>query len=160
MSDQATTVHPKLDATADLYVNVIEGDVACAVSGDHCKCAVAQAIKRAVGREDAEAVIFPSVAYVLMPADTRTIRENHVKVKRGVLAWHRFRISPELAAQILSFDETGEFAPDGYRFRAPTPSQRLGYKSMHAEALHHGTGARSIASRMPWRRTPYFRVPR
>ncbi len=155
----SNATHPRLDATADLYVNVIDADVACATPRDHCNCAVAQAIKRAIGRADAEATIYPSVAYVLMPADALTIRENRMTglVKRGQLAWHRFRISPELGAQILSFDETGEAKSGGYRFRAPTASQRLAYKREHARpTLRPGT--RSVQARMPWRRSAYFRT--
>lgn len=154
--------HPRIDATADLYVNVIDADVACAVPQDHCNCAVAQAIRRAVGRPDAEAVIFPSVAYVLMPVDTQTIRENHAKgtIKRGELAWHRFRISPDLGAQILSFDETGEAEPGGYRFRAPTASQRLSYKREHAATSIQSPGSRAVSGHMPWRRSRYFRIDR
>lgn len=155
------TDHPKLDATADLYVNVIPEDVKCATPADHCQCAVAQAIKRAVGRPEAEAVIFPSVAYVLMPADTRTIRDNSLQgvVKRGQLAWHRFRIGQALSAEILSFDETGEFCAEGYRFRAPTPSQRLGYKRTRKRETDEPGSRGPITARSPWRRTPYFRVP-
>jgi hypothetical protein len=156
-----TSGYTRLDATADLYVNVIADDVACATPQDHCNCAVAQAIKRAVGREDAAAVIFPSVAYVLMPTDRGTVRAKRnrgVKVREGQLAWHRFRIDPLLGKQILSFDETGEAAEGGYRFRAPTPSQTLKAKRMpHTTTRKPGSRGR-IATAAPWRRSRSFRL--
>jgi len=155
----AWTEHPKVDATADLYVNLIDADVACATPRDHCNCAVAQAIKRAVGRSDAEAVIFPSVAYVLMPADRMTVRANRGRdAKTGQLAWHRFRIGHTLGRQILSFDETGVAAEGGYRFRAPTPSQTLSAKAQRErEAQRPGSRGR-IATRAPWLRASRYDV--
>lgn len=63
---------PRVDAT----VSVIPDDVACATPQDHCNCAVAQAIKRAVGRPDAAAVISTYATDGKMPADRLTFERS------------------------------------------------------------------------------------
>jgi hypothetical protein len=158
MAHHEDNKYPRIDASADLYINVVEEDIECAIPRDHCNCAVAQAIKRSVGREDAEAVIFPTVAYVLMPADRATIRASKASrsIQPGDLVWHRFRIGEALSTQILSFDETGEAQPGGFRFRPPSPSQRLTAKreaSRNRQAPH-----RAISQRRAWQRDSYYRL--
>lgn len=163
LNESLGTQVPRVDASADLYVNVIEDDVRCATPRDHCNCAVAQAVKRAVGHDGAEAVIFPSIAYVMMPVDrkTKTANKNVAHVKVGQMAWHRFRIMHGLHEQILLFDETGQTATGGYRFTAPSPSQRLGYRRLQNDKPIARPGSRpGIAKPAPWRRARAVRFPK
>lgn len=152
--------YPKVDATADLYVNVTAADVRRATPRDHCNCAVAQAIKRAVGRPDAAAVIFPTVAYVLMPCDRGTARaafNKRADVRAGELAWHRFQLGSDLTEAILRFDETGEAEALGYQFREPPPSGRLEY---HRKYKSPGGETRRAYThkKKPWHRERDFRL--
>jgi len=154
-----STHYPKVDATADLYVSITRDDIRRATPKDHCNCAVAQSIKRAVGRPDTAAVIFPSVAYVLMPTDRATARAQFNDVKTGELAWHRFRNTAELNEAILQFDRTGDTEALGYQFHAPSPSQRLRYRRAHnVKSNLDGTRPQKKAKNRPWLRDKNFRV--
>jgi hypothetical protein len=146
---------PLVDANASLVVSVTPEDVKCSTPRDHQACAIAQAIKRNIGRKDTQAVIYKSRAHVLMPCDAGVARAN--KLRKGMMAWHRFRVTPETMKQIVRFDRTGKMEDGVLSLRAPDPAnsyaghakRNKAWRAKHPE----GTGTKLRRKRSPWVRT-------
>lgn len=102
------------DATADLYVFVTEGDIACATPHDPVRCAIAKALRRTVGDEAAAAEIHRTMAYVKARNDD------------GAWYWLRFWLPEKTRRLIAEFDRTKTANPGGYRLQAVPAWRTLG----------------------------------
>jgi hypothetical protein len=149
----------KLDATADVLVFLTDGDIAAGIPHDCMRCAVAQGIRRMVGREDIAVEIYPTVAYITMPVDERTLKDNQRFGTPGAdtlhpndLAQVRFFVDRTCREQILHFDDTEMADPGGYRFRAMVPSQRFVTSRARPRAKNDGSRPYLSRRRAPWMR--------
>jgi hypothetical protein len=112
--------YPLIDATSALYASVTADDVSCAVEGDPCRCAIAQAFKRAAGSPDT--LIGRTIAYVVLRID-------------GEDKAMRFRVPAKTRRAIDSFDETGDMDPDTLVLTPPRPTDTLESKRIQDKRM-------------------------
>lgn len=158
----------KLDGTADLLVFLTDDDIATGVPGDCMRCAVAQGIRRMIGRPDTAVEIYPSCAYITMPVDARTLEDNigfgtpnADTLKVGDMANIRFQVDRTCREQILIFDANATADAGGYRLRKVVPSQRLANRKRR-EGERNGSRPYLSRKRSPWLRArgPLSQPPR
>ena len=121
---------PVVEAKADLMIFVTKEDISCGVRKDPCQCAIAQAVKRAVGDGGGEAEIHRGIAYVKAPDEA------------GEVVWHRFRLGPRTRKRVETFDKTGKVDPAGYLLKAPTRTQTLDFRRAQPKRAAKKPGSR------------------